>query len=112
MPTISSGTAEASNNYNKVDNVPAAASASTSNYTSCAASDIPKDAATPPPFHPNTALGELLPNVHRQGVVVGGKNQPLSSQSVGVGGKATTLKATHLASIPTATEGGERPPTL
>ena len=52
MPTISSGTAEASNNYNKVDNVPAAASASTSNYTSCAASDIPKDAATPPSIPP------------------------------------------------------------
>ena len=44
--------------------------------------------------------------MHQQGVVVGGKTPPLSSQIVEVGGEATPLKARPLASIPTAT-GGE-----
>ena len=100
MPTISRRAAEASDDANKSDNVPAAASASTAHYDSCAASAMPQDAA-PPPFHPNTAPGKHLPNVHQQCVVVGGKTPPLASQSVEVGGKATPL-----ASIPTATGGG------
>ena len=105
MPTISRRTAEASNDANKSDNVPAAARASTYHYASCAASEMPQDDA-PPIFHPNTDPGELLPNVHQQSVVVGGKTPPLASQSVEVGGKATPLKATFLGSIPTVTGGG------
>ena len=99
MPTISSRTAEASNGAKKSDNFPAAASASTAHYASWVASAIPQDAA-PPPFHPNTAHGEHLQNVHKQGVVVGGKTSPLASQSVEVWGKATPLKATPLKATP------------
>ena len=110
MPTISRRTAEASDDANKADKVPAADSTSTEHYASWAESAMPQDAA-PPPFHPNTAPGGHLPNVHQQGVVVGGKTPPLASQSVEVGGEATLLKATPLASIPTTT-GGELPPTL
>ena len=88
MPTISRRTAEASDDANKTDNIPAAAGASAAQYTSWAASAMPQDAA-PPPFHPNTAPGEHLKNVHQQGVVVGGKTPHLDSQSVEVGGAAS-----------------------
>ena len=102
MPTISSRTAEASDNANKADNVPDADSASASHYAYWAASAMPQDAA-PPPFHPNTAPGKHLPNVHQKDVVVGGKTPPLASQSVEVGGKSTPLKAKPLASVQTST---------
>ena len=74
---------EASDDANKADNFPAAASASTAHYASYVASAMPQDASLPP-FHPNTAHGEHLQNVHKQGVVVGGKTSPLASQSVEV----------------------------
>ena len=102
MPTISRRAAEASDDANKSDNVPAAASASTAHYDSCAASAMPQDAASPP-FHPNTAPGKHLPTMHQQGVVVGGKTPPLASKSVEVGEDSTSLKSTPLASIPTTT---------